>query len=81
MKKIPTIERVKNMSIGVRNLALSAHDLRWQCLGEGDHDALESIEFLCNNLEECVSKLTLLHNELTVKQGTKKKTLVDFITG
>ena len=81
MKKIPTIERVKNMSIGVRNLALSAHDLRWQCLGEGDHDTLESIEFLCNNLEECVSKLTLLHNELTAKQGTKKKTLVDFITG
>ena len=81
MKKIPTIERVKNMSIGVRNLALSAHDLRWQCLGEGDHDTLESIEFLCNNLEECVSKLTLLQNELTVKQGTKKKTLVDFITG
>ena len=81
MKKVPTIERVKNMSIGVRNLALSAHDLRWQCLGEGDHDTLESIEFLCNNLEECVSKLTLLHNELTAKQGTKKKTLVDFITG
>lgn len=81
MKKVPTIERVKNMSIGVRNLALSAHDLRWQCLGEGDHETLEKIEFLCNNLEECVSKLTLLHNELTAKQGTKKKTLVDFITG
>ena len=81
MKKVPTIERVKNTAMGIRNIALSAHDLRWQCLGEGDHETLETIEFLCNNLEECVSKLTLLHNELTAKQGTKKKTLVDFITG
>jgi len=81
MKKVPTTERINAMTLGFKNLTLSAHDLRWQCLGEGDDATLETLEYLCDNLESCVRKITILKNELEAKQGTKKKTLMKYITG
>lgn len=82
MKKIPTVERVSNMTTGFKNLTLSAHDLRWQCLREGDMESLESMEFLCNSLEECVRKITELQGQLESRKGAKhRNSLVKLITG
>ena len=73
MKKIQTAERVANMSQNFKNITLAAHDLRWQCLQENDQDSLESMEFLCNNLEDCVRKITELQSQLESRSGYKKK--------
>lgn len=82
MKKIQTVERVGNMTQNFKNITLAAHDLRWQCLQENDLDSLESMEFLCNNLEECVRKITELQSQLESRSGFKKKnTLSKIIFG
>lgn len=82
MKKIQTAERVGNMSQNLKNITLAAHDLRWQCLQENDLDSLESMEFLCNNLEECVRKITQLQTQLESRPTYKKKSKVSkFIFG
>jgi len=82
MKKVPTVERVVNMTQNFKSITLAAHDLRWQCLQEKDSDSLESLEFLCNNLEECLRKITELQSELESRSGYKKKNPVTkFIFG
>jgi len=82
MKKIPTVERVTNMTQNFKTITLAAHDLRWQCLQENDNESLESLEFLCNNLEECLRKVTELQGQLESRKGFKQKnSLVKFITG
>ncbi len=82
MKKIQTAERVANMSQNFKNITLAAHDLRWQCLQENDMESLESLEFLCNNLEDCVRKVTELQCQLESRSGYKKKSAITkFIFG
>lgn len=82
MKKVPTVERVTNMTQNFKTITLAAHDLRWQCLQEKDLDSLESLEFLCNNLEDCLRKVTELQGQLESRSGHKQKnSLVKFITG
>lgn len=82
MKKIQTAERVSNMTQNFKNITLAAHDLRWQCLQENDLESLESMEFLCNNLEECVRKVTELQSKLESSSGYKKKSAISkFIFG
>ena len=82
MKKIPTVERVTNMTQNFKTITLAAHDIRWQCLQENDNESLESLEFLCNNLEECLRKVTELQGQLESRKGFKQKnSLVKFITG
>jgi len=82
MKKIPTVERVINMTQNFKSITLAAHDLRWQCLQENDLESLESLEFLCNNLEDCVRKVTELQGKLESNSSYKKKNKVaKFIFG
>ena len=82
MKKVPTVERVINMTQNFKSITLAAHDLRWQCLQEKDTESLESLEFLCNNLEECLRSITNLQSELESRKGYKRKNkLINYITG